>query len=125
VISRRHTSDSVEFKAEDNVIVYLGDHEAIEQPETFQFCPLGVQLYTCAALTECELLDCKFTIPDADGNSEEVQCIGLVVQCCEPLNGDKLYRIWVKFLDLPEETVRRIQQLTQSQRFICPFCENY
>ena len=125
MISRRKTSETVEFKAEDDVLVYLGDNDAIEQPETFQFCPLGVQLYTCSAVAECELLDCKFTIPDADGNNEEVRCTGLVVQCSEPLNGDKLYRVWVKFLDLPAETVQRIQEVTQNQRFICPFCENF
>ncbi len=125
MISRSNTSDHIAFKAEDNVYVYLGDHEAIEQPETFQFCPLGVQLYTHSAVAECELLECRFTIPDSEGNSEDVQCTGLVVQCCEPMNGDKHYRVWVKFLDLNADTVRRIQELTKNQRFICPFCENY
>lgn len=125
MISRRNTSEDIEFTAEDTVFVYFGDHEAIEQPETFQFCPLGVQLYTHSAVAECELLDCRFTIPGDDDESEEVQCTGLVVQCCEPMSGDKLYRVWVKFLDLPAETVQRIQQLTKNQHFICPFCENF
>jgi hypothetical protein len=125
VISRLKISEGIDFKTEEDVLVYLGDQDGIRQPETFQFCPLGVQLYTCSPVADYELLDCKFTIPGANGATEEVRCVGIVVQCCEPDNGTQLYRVWVKFIDLPVETVQRIQQLTTNQRFICPFCENY
>ena len=125
MISRIKTSESIDFKSEEDVLVYLGDHDGIRQPETFQFCPLGVQLYTHSAVAEYELLDCKFNIPDGSGDEEQVACIGVVVQCSPPDNGTQLYRVWVKFLDLPEETVLRIQELTTNQRFICPFCENF
>lgn len=124
MISRRDTSETIDFEQDDGVLVYFGDHHAIRQPETFQFCPLGVQLYTSSPVAECELLECSFTIP-GEQEDEHVHCIGLVAQCCEPQDGDTLYRVWVKFLDLPAETVQRIQQLTKNQRFICPFCENF
>ncbi len=112
-------------KTDDGVVVYLGDDEAIAQPDTFRCCPLGVQFYSQSSVAEYELLECRFAVPGANGNQTEIQCIGLVVQCCEPLNGDKLYRIWVKFLDLPDDSLQHIRQLARSQRLICPFCENF
>lgn len=125
MISQRKTSDTPTPQNDENVVVYLGDKEAIEQPETFRFCPLGVQFYSHSAVAEYALLECRFNVPNVNGDLAEIECTGLVVQCCEPMNGDTLYRIWVKFLNLSEETLQHIQNLARRQRLICPFCRNF
>lgn len=125
MISEQNTSELSAAPRDEDVVVYLGDEEAVQQPETFRFCPLGVQFYSHSAVAEYELLECRFAVPDANGDLAEIECAGLVVQCCEPLNGNKLYRIWVKFLNLSEDTVQHIRNLSRSQRLICPFCQNF
>lgn len=127
MISKRETSDTIDFEKDRAVMVYVGDKEAVRQPETFQFCPLGVQFYSCQPLEECTLLEFSLALPPVsdEGEEEEVSCTALVAQCCEPANGDTMYRVWVKFLDLSPETVERIQRVTQQNGFICPFCANF
>lgn len=118
--------DRIEFRGNSEVLVYQGETNAIRQPETFQFCALGLQLYTPDPLPECHLLDLQFALPTDDGMDEEetIHCTGMVAQCSAPSNGTGMYRVWIKFLDLPEEKVQRIRQFTTSRNFTCPWCAN-
>lgn len=126
VIASSSKSDEIKFADEKDVLVYLGDHDGIRQPRTFQLCPLGVQLYTCEPVQECCLIDLTLTLPTADGlDEEQVTCTGLVAQCLPSQNGTQLFRIWVKFLDLAPETIERIRVLTADRKFTCPFCINF
>lgn len=127
MISQSDTGDGICFKRDEDILVFQGEEAGIPQPKTFQFCPLGVQLYTRAPMTECQLLDFTLNLPSEDGEGEEdeVKCTGLVAQCCAPDNGSDLYRVWVKFLDLPAETAARIQKVSTRQRLTCPFCANF
>ena len=125
VISKLEPGADVEFEDED-VLVYLGEQGAIRQPTTFRCCPLGAQLYTCSPLAECQLIELTLALPnDGTGEHEKLCCTGLVVQCCELSNSSPLYRVWVKFLDLSEETIDRLRNMTRSKHFICPFCCNF
>lgn len=108
------------------VDVITDDGEAIRQPKSFQFCPLGLQFYSRRQLAECSLLEFRLKLPDDNGGSDEITCSGLVVNCQhDPRQQDSLYRVWVKFLDLPESARGRIHCVTKSTDFLCPFCENF
>ncbi len=120
------TADVIEFEQEKEVLVFLGNQDGTRQPDTFQFCPLGVQLYTDNPIEECRLIDLQLSLPAVDGVGEEtVACTGLVAQCLPSQNGKNLFRVWIKFLDLEPETSERIRVLTTDRKFICPFCCNF
>lgn len=96
-----------------------------EQPQAFSFCPLGAQVYTQKPISECELLDFKATVPDKDGTECEVACTGLVVHCQQDEDDPLRYRVWIKFLDLPDATGSRLEGLCKAGGYLCPFCVNY
>jgi hypothetical protein len=127
MIARSQVSDDIEFLPDQEVVVYVGDEDATLQPDTFQFCPLGVQLYTTEAMKECQMMELTLTLPtEADDEEEEqVQCIGFVAQCYPAEDREGLYRVWVKFLDLPPDVFERIRDLATSRKFTCPFCQNF
>ncbi len=126
MISEIKPEDLIEFAPDKDVWVYCGDDHGVEQPESFQFCPLGVQLYTEKPVEEFLLLELTLTLPSDNGAKEEqVQCTGVVAQCCAATNGSNLYRVWVKFIDLNESLADRIRALATSRKFTCPFCENF
>ncbi len=108
------------------VTVITDDGDPVPQPKSFQFCPLGLQFYSRKELSECSLLEFKLNIPGDHGRPDEITCSGLVVNCREePSHKDSPYRIWVKFLDLPEAARDRIHCVAKSSDFLCPFCENF
>ena len=110
----------------DDVLVYLGEETGMAQPDTFRLCPLGLQFYTSNPMDECRLVELTFTVPaDDHAEQEKITCTGLVAQCCEPDNGQNLYRVWVKFLDVPESTLERLKTLCTGHDLICPYCSNY
>jgi len=118
------THDNKPAESKD-VIVFLNDHEATPQPRSFQFCPLGVQFYMEKPLPECELVEFQMSVPNNNGTPSEIQCAGLVASCCADPECNGLYRIWVKFLDLPLQTRSLLQRLSHEHDFLCPFCENF
>lgn len=126
MIARSQVSDDIEFLPEQEVVVYAGDEEATLQPDTFQFCPLGVQLYTTEPMKECQMMELTLALPaETDAEALQVQCIGFVAQCCPAESKEGLYRVWVKFLDLPTDLFERIRRLATSRKFTCPFCKNF
>jgi len=106
------------------VLVYLNDEDGVAQPENFQMCPLGVQLYSPRPMSDCELLDFRLNVPDDNGASADVACTGLVVQCARDERRNN-YRIWVKFLDLDAESKTRLHKTCHKNGHICPFCQNF
>jgi len=63
-------------------------------------------------------------VASSQDEREEITCFGIVVNCREE-EKDSLYRIWIKFLDLPVSVRSRIQCLAKSSDSLCPFCENF
>ena len=113
-------------RAEEDILVYLGEEEALPQPETFRLCPLGAQLFTGSPMEECTLIDLKLSLPGLNGAGPEmVQCTGLVAQCKPPDDENPRYQVWVKFLDMPQETLHRIEEVTRDHKLTCPYCANF
>lgn len=119
-----HAKDSTGLQNKP-VTVVLDEHESIKQPDNFRVCPLGIQLYSPKPLPEFEILEFKISIPATGGaKAEDIQCMGVVVRCAK--DGDpSCYRIWVKFLDLPEAKRSRLECLSKIAKLTCPYCENF
>ena len=108
----------------ERVFVYHGEEEAVPQPHSFQFCPLGIQVYNRREVALYELVEFTMELPSDSGDPERISCTCLVVNCSYEEKSE-LYRIWMKFLDLPESACQRIHQLTRTSKYLCPFCENF
>ena len=107
------------------VTVVLDKRESVRQPGNFRVCPLGIQLYSPRKLPEYEILEFAIDIPRTKGNRKEnIKCTGVVVRCAKD-SEPSLYRVWVKFLDLPKAKRNRLQCLSKTGRFQCPYCENF
>ena len=119
-----HSKDSTGLQNKP-VTVVLDESESVKQPNNFRVCPLGIQLYSPKALPEFEILEFRISIPGAKGSKgENIQCTGVVVHCAK--DGDpSLFRIWVKFLDLPEAKRNRLECLSKTAKLTCPYCENF
>lgn len=104
--------------------VFLGKQDPVQQPEGFRVCPLGVQFYSQRALEEYELMEFKLDLPLNGRAPETISCSGMVVHC-QPVESNGLYRVWIKFLDLPPEQQSRIQCMAKDGKHLCPHCENF
>jgi hypothetical protein len=119
-----HSKDSTGLQSKP-VTVVLGEREPVKQPDNFRVCPLGIQLYSPKKLPEFEILEFAISIPSNNGKkNEDIQCTGVVVRCAKD-SDPSLYRIWVKFLDLPEDKRNRLQCLSKTAKLTCPYCENF
>ena len=119
-----HSKDSTGLQSKP-VTVVLDERESVKQPGNFRVCPLGIQLYSPKPLPEFEVLEFKISIPGSNGSkSEDIQCTGVVVRCAKD-SDPSLYRIWVKFLDLPEAKMNRLECLAKTAKLKCPYCENF
>ncbi len=116
--------DETDAKKPDPVTVVVGRGQGIRQPDTFRVCPLGIQLYSKKSIPEFELLEFNIDVPGNNGTPEAIKCTGVVVHC-RPEKESPLYRVWVKFLDLPESERSRIQCVAKHSKFLCPYCENF
>jgi hypothetical protein len=106
------------------VTVFMGDGDAVHQPRTFRLCPLGMQFYSRTPMDECCLLEFKLDLPRPHRKPETISCCGIVVNCrCE--KEPSLFRVWIKFLDLPPPAQHRLSCLAKSSEYLCPFCENF
>ncbi len=106
------------------VTVVLGRNQQVKQPATFRICPLGIQFYSPRAMPEFDVVEFTIHVPGRNGSGEAVQVTGVVVHC-RPEKGDDSYRIWIKFLDLPESKRKRIECFAKSAETLCPYCENF
>ncbi len=105
------------------VTVIQQGRKPLEQPRNFRVCPLGIQLYSARKMPEFELIDFKIEVPGGNGKAKTISCSGVVVRCAAERKS--LYRVWVKFLDLPESARKRIRCVAKTGRLLCPYCENF
>jgi hypothetical protein len=107
------------------VEIFVGKKKCCQQPQTFQLCPLGLQFYSPKKLEDLTLLEFNLAIP-AEGRKkkESVTCTGAVVRCQHEKAADR-YRVWIKFLDLPENARESIRCVSRDGKHLCCFCENF
>ncbi len=109
---------------EHEVLVYCGEEGPESQPETFRFCPLGVQFYSRTQLPQYQQirmnLDGTPTAPIPAGT----QCEGVVVHS-QYDRDRRLYRNWILFIDLPEDVRRQFQCFARKSGTVCPHCMNF
>ncbi len=106
------------------VYVFHGDGQALPQPNSFRLCPLGIQIYNRREVPLYELMEFTMEIPMNGTEPEQFTCTCLVVNCqFEEESG--LYRLWMKFLDMPESLCGKIHQITKTSKYLCPFCANF
>lgn len=109
-----------------DIIIFSDEDEGQPQPANFRLCPLGVQYYAVQPLNECSLIELTLTLAgDERDSADAIRCTGFVAQCCEPQNGDRLYRIWVKFMDLAPQIEERLRSICAECDLKCPFCQNF
>ena len=109
----------------EGALVYIGEGDCTHQaPQSFQLCPLGFQFYSCRPLEEFTMVDFALNIPGATDSNEPVKCTGAVVRCEQDKSNNR-YRIWIKFLDLPDGAKEHIRCISQNGKHLCCFCENF
>lgn len=108
----------------NEVLVYCGSDPAAVQPETFRFCPLGLQFYSRKALPEYQQMELSLQGAEGVDLPPDTRCEGIVVQCrFDSRRG--LYRSWILFLDLPDDLRRRFQCVAKDAGSLCPHCMNF
>ena len=120
----------MDLQASDNVepgcsvTIFLGDGSPEQQPDDVRICPLGMQLYSKKSIPQFEMIEFKLDIPSESGISQPITCTGVVVHC-RPESDSDTFRIWIKFLDVPEHIQERIKQASKDSNLLCPDCENF
>ena len=111
----------------NEVEVFLGKKKCCQQSQNLQLCPLGLQFYSPRKLEDLTLLEFNLTIPGKGRakKPETVTCTGAVVRCQREKETDDQYRVWIKFLDLPERARERIKCVSRDGKYLCSYCENY
>lgn len=99
------------------------DHQQ-NQPPTFNLCPLGVQFYAPKPMDEFTLIELDVDAKDDRGQPRKVTCKGAVVRCQREPEPNR-YRIWVKFIDVPEGTKECIRCTAKAGQHLCSYCENF
>lgn len=105
------------------VTLFTGKKSAVAQPDGFRVCPMGMQFYSKRKMKEFELLEFTIDAPTKKGVPQSIACTGVVVHCRRDKNS--MYRIWVKFLDLPEDARKEIECVSKKSKLLCPYCENF
>ncbi len=115
--------DVVTSEVACDVLVHVGSDEGVKQPDLFRCCPLGVQFYSDNEVDPYSILNFTLNLPD-NPEQDEITCSGAVVHC-DQVEGDYKYRIWLYFLDLPENARTHLHCFAKEASFLCPFCENF
>lgn len=106
-----------------NVQICLNGNSELQRND-FRLCPLGVQFYSSRRIPEFQLTEFRLTPPGAAKNGKALTCTGMVV-CCKPVENRRLYRIWIKFLDLTPSQESQLRSLARRGKYLCPYCENF
>lgn len=107
-------------------MVVIENAEGKTQPQTFQLCPLGVQFYSDRQVEEFELMEFDLKADESNPDSDEnIRCTGAVVRCQEVNEPDGKFRVWIKFLDAPEQTCEKLRCTARKGKHLCCFCENF
>lgn len=118
------TALSLKQSARPPISVICESDTPVRQPDEFRVCPLGMQLYSNRPIPDFEIVDFTIKLPGHNGDSPTIACSGVVVHS-RPEKGNGSYRIWVKFLDLPDSERQRIQCVARDGDLLCPHCENF
>jgi len=109
---------------QNEVLVFYGQEDPERQPETFRFCPLGVQFYARKLLPEYQLIELDLHGSPGVELPAGTRCEGIVVH--GQFDPDRqLYRHWILFMDLPEEIRRKFRCFAKESGALCPHCENF
>lgn len=106
------------------VTVFIDQDHPHNQPSTFNLCPLGVQFYSAQPMDEFKLLELDVDVTDEKGKPSKVTCKGAVVRCQREPEPDR-YRIWVKFIEVPESARESIRCAAKNGQHLCSYCENF
>ncbi len=108
----------------NEVLVYCGDDDPDRQPETFRFCPLGVQFLSHKELPLYRQIEINLTGAPGVDLPGPTRCEGVVVHS-EFDRHRRLYRNWILFLDLPDAIRKRFRCMAKKTGWLCPHCENF
>lgn len=115
---------NLEPNGANKVLVFSGEHDVVEQPGDFRCCPLGIQLYSQEDIPQYKVMDIGVNSPTDEDAGYKIECTGVVVHS-QYEDECKMYRVWVMFLDLPEEARQDLLCVSKEQSLTCPFCENF
>ncbi|MCZ7590826.1 MAG: PilZ domain-containing protein [Kiritimatiellae bacterium] len=118
------TSESQKGADKRPVTVLSGTEPPVRQPEDFHLCPLGIQFHSECPLEPFTVVSVDIDAPDEVGEISRMTCLGAVVQC-EPDKQNNRYRVWLQFLDLPEQTRENLRCTAKSGNLLCAYCENF
>lgn len=118
--SKSKTGDS-------NVEIFVGRKKCCQESKPFQLCPLGLQFYSPKRIEDLTLMEFHLALPreGAKRKPEQITCTGAVVRCQREKSDDRNYRVWIKFLDLPDHARERIRCVSRNGKHLCCFCENF
>ena len=106
------------------VEVHLNGDGAVTQPHTFRCCPLGIQFYAKTELPAYRVLSLKVEEGGAEGQPVLVDCTGLGVHT-QYEQEREMYRTWVVFMDLEQDTRDRLHCVARDNDTLCPHCMNF
>ena len=106
------------------VTVFVDHDHPQDQPTTFNLCPLGLQFYSPKPMDEFQMLELDVDVSDDSGKPRKLTCKGAVVRCQREPEPNR-FRIWVKFIDLPEGARESIRCASKNGQHLCSYCENF
>ena len=107
------------------VVVQAETEVSEPQPETFRFCPLGVQFYSRRRLPAYQQIELQVSgAPGIVGAKRPTRCEGVVVHT-QYDRRRKQYRHWILFVELPDSLRKQFRCVAQQTGSLCPHCENF
>jgi len=95
------------------------------QPETFRFCPLGVQFYSRHRLPEYKQIELQVRGAEGiAGSRKRMRCEGIVVHS-QYDRRRKQYRHWILFIEIPDALRNQFRCIARQTGSLCPHCENF
>ncbi|MBM4155772.1 MAG: hypothetical protein FJ221_12205 [Lentisphaerae bacterium] len=107
-----------------SVMVFCGEEDTQQQPDSFRCCPLGVQFYSQREIEPYKIMEMDLQFPGEDSQALATRCCGVVVQSAFVKARD-MYRVWLMFTDLPTDVQKRLKCVSKKAGTQCPHCENY
>lgn len=105
----------------------MGGTEHLQCSSDFKMCPLGIQFTTDRRVRPFDLFEFSLDLNEVGRHekaSAPAQCTGAVVKCRKQRGRDE-YRVWIKFLEIPEGARDRIACVSKEGRHLCHNCENF
>lgn len=106
------------------VTVLAEPAEAVTQPDDFHLCPLGLQFHSETPVEPFTILRVDIEAPDNQGALQKLSCSGAVVRC-QLDKSSRRHRVWLQFLDLPDDVRERIRCTARHGHLLCSYCQNF